>query len=173
MNRLKEACEKREDKEKDYQESRLSNPSTYRARERFCKLEEELADYIRTIPVVGFNSQRYDLNILKGALVKCLEYADDGVAFVVKKTDALTCLQTSKLRFVDVKNFIAPGFSYSEYLDAFKVEQKKGFFPYEWLDSLEKLNHRSLPPPSAFKSSLKKTDISKRDYETEKSVDGL
>jgi hypothetical protein len=33
---------------------------------------------------------------------------------------------------------------------------QKGFFPYEWLDSFERLNHRGLPPLKDFYSSLTK-----------------
>ena len=41
----------------------------------------------------------------------------------------------------------------------------KGFFPYEWMDFLEKLEHPSLPPHEAFFSTLKHKNISDEDYQ--------
>lgn len=50
------------------------------------------------------------------------------------------CLKTKHLRFLAVTNFLAPGFSYDKFLKVYECPQNKGFFPYEWTDSLEKLN---------------------------------
>jgi hypothetical protein len=49
------------------------------------------------------------------------------------------CIKTEKLKFVDISNYLAPGFSYSQYLKAYKCREQKGFFPYEWMTSLDKL----------------------------------
>ena len=45
--------------------------------------------------------------------------------------------------------------------------QTKGYFPYEWVHSLEKLNLPTLPPPppEAFHSALSNTDITEEQYE--------
>jgi hypothetical protein len=47
---------------------------------------------------------------------------------------------------VDISNYLAPGFSYSQYLKAYKCTEQKGFVPYEWMTSLDKLNVSQLPP---------------------------
>jgi hypothetical protein len=41
---------------------------------------------------------------------------------------------------------------------------KKGVFPYEYVDSLEKLSETCLPPIDRFYSSLKDEDITEEDY---------
>ena len=46
------------------------------------------------------------------------------------------CLKTEYLKFLDITNYLAPGFSYDQFLKAYECEQTKGFFPYEWIDSL-------------------------------------
>ena len=66
---------------------------------------------------------------------------------------------------MDVTNFIAPGSNYAGYLKAFGVVEPKGLFPYQWVDSLDKLKFESLPPQEAFYSTLKKECISDEDYE--------
>lgn len=64
------------------------------------------------------------------------------------------CLKTKHLRFLDVTNFLAPGFSYEKFLEAYEYPQTKGFFPYEWMDSLDKLQYPALAAYEAFFSSL-------------------
>ena len=47
---------------------------------------------------------------------------------------------------------------------AYKCEQTKGFFPYQWLDCLDKWGETSLLPHSAFYSSLKNANITDKEY---------
>ena len=92
------------------------------------------------------------------------EVANANSSFIVKKQDALTCVQTSQFRFLDFTKFMAPGCNYAAYLKAYVEQEEKGFFPYEWFDSLEKLDHPRLPPHEAFYSKLKLSNISEQDY---------
>ena len=55
------------------------------------------------------------------------------------------CLKTDFLKLLDILNYVVPGFSYDQFLRAYECEQTKGFFPYEWVDGLDKLNETSLP----------------------------
>ena len=145
------------------------------------RLLSELHAYVKKVPVVGFNSQKYDINVMKAELFRRLKAldVDDGEivtddddddvdtkskGFIVKKNNTFPCVETARLRFLDICNFIAPGYSYDKYLKAYKCEQQKGFFPYEWMDGLNKLKDERLPPRDAFYSRLKKKGISERDY---------
>ena len=65
--------------------------------------------------------------------------------------------------FLDITNFIAPGFSYNAFLKAYDCTQQKGYFPYEWID-LHKLDNRELPPHEDFYNDLKKSNISDEEY---------
>ena len=47
----------------------------------------------------------------------------------------------------------------------FNLLTRKGVYPYEYMDSLEKLKETKLPPKEAFYSRLKDEDISDEDYE--------
>ena len=75
------------------------------------------------------------------------------------------CIKTDSLQFLGILNYVAPGFSYDQFLRAYECEQTKGFFPYEWIDKLDKLKETSLPPHAAFYSSLKNTNITEQEYE--------
>ena len=49
--------------------------------------------WMTQIPVIGFNSGKYDINMVKPHLVKVLMKMDD-IKFVVKKSNTFMCLQT-------------------------------------------------------------------------------
>ena len=74
------------------------------------------------------------------------------------------CIKTDSLKFLDICNYLAPGFSYDQFLKAYECEQTKGFFPYQRLDGLDKLEETSLPPHAAFYSSLKNANITGEEY---------
>ena len=110
-----------------------------------------------------FNFQRYNLNVLKPTLMHELNQRDD-IVFVVKRQNSMVCIETQSLRFLDVCNFIAPGFSYRKYLAAFDCAEEKGHFPYEWMDDISKLECSALPSRDAFYSTLKGEGLSESDY---------
>ncbi len=126
-------------------------------------LKHKYEAWMAEIPTIGFNSQRYDLNLVKPYLLKSLK-ARGEIKFVVKRSNALACIQTDKLRFLDICNYLAPGYSYAKYLRAYDCTESKGFFCYEWMDDLKKLDYPQLPEHQAFYSSLKKTNISTEEY---------
>ena len=81
---------------------------------------------------------------------------------MVKRNNEYMCIETQKLKFLDTRNFLAPGFSYARYLTAFEVTEQKTFFPCEYITCLDKLQEAQLPPNTAFVfcifSILKKTE---------------
>ena len=149
----------------------------------------QMYGWMRQLPVVGFNSGKYDLNAIKQFLIPYFlttsktdveqdEVADEreqegngkvetdgiGSMFVIKRNNTFMCLSTDQLKFVDMINYIAPGFSYDKYLKAYGCEVTKGHFPYEYMDRLERLDDTALPPKEAFFSRLKNEGISDEDY---------
>jgi hypothetical protein len=62
------------------------------------------------MPLVDFNSSRYDVNVIKRFLFRHLESSEeDGIGFVVKRNNAYTCIKTERLEFLDITNYLAPG----------------------------------------------------------------
>ena len=121
----------------------------------------QLLGWLRQLPVIGFNSGKYDLNMIKRSFVPLLISNN---AAVIKRQNTYMCLYTDKLKFLDIVNYLAPGVSYAKYLTAYGCELGKGHFPYEYMDDLQKLEDRVLPPQSAFFSRLKNEGISNDDY---------
>ena len=127
-----------------------------------CKtLEKQLQTWLRQLPVIGFNSGKYDLNVVKKFFVPLLIHNN---AAVIKRQNTFMCFSTTNLKFLDVTQYLAPGVSYDKYLKAYGCELQKGHFPYEYMDGIGKLADRSLPPQAAFYSQLKSEEISDADY---------
>ena len=155
-------CQEQSELEDPFKDAGISHPVVYASRS-LNGLQKKFAHFLPSIPVVGFNSQRYDLNVMKGPLLKFLHQRDK-IKFTIKRESKMQCVETDQFRFLDISNFIAPGFSYDKYLKAYDCAQEKGFFPYEWFDSLDKLEVSELPPHSAFYSSLTQSNISEAEY---------
>ena len=130
-----------------------------------CKtLEKQLQTWLRQLPVIGFNSGHYDLNVVKKFFIPYMLKGNDKTRFVIKRQNTFMCFSTTNLKFLDVTQYLAPGVSYDTYLKAYGCELQKGHFPYEYMDDLHKLEDRALPPQTAFFSRLKNEGISNDDY---------
>ena len=168
LDARKHAWEEETKEEEEEAEEGRSNP--------YKTLIGQLLGWLRQLPVIGFNSGRYDLNVVKKFFIPYLlkpskqddndadDEATDEIRIVIKRQNTFMCLSTDKLKFVDICNYLAPGFSYAKYLTAYGCAQQKGHFPYEYMDSIGKLDDRALPPQSAFFSRLTNEGISDEDY---------
>jgi hypothetical protein len=123
--------------------------------------------WLREVPVVGFNSAKYDANIMKmylsGALTK-YDKPEEGEVTPLKTNSMYRVITSKSLKFLDVANFLAAGVSLDKWLKAYKCTMTKGFFPYEWLDDYNKLDQDHLPSYNEWYSSLKGKNISLDDY---------
>ena len=120
--------------------------------------------WVNQVPVFGFNSGRYNINMIKEYFVKKLARISD--VNVAKKENSYMFLSTPKFKFLDIKSYLAPGLSYAAWCRAYGTELQKLVFPYEWLDSFEKLNHKGPVKYEDFYSSLKGGEtISQEQYQ--------
>ena len=117
---------------------------------RMNSLLSSLQKYCDQLPVIGFNSQRYDIPLIKRYLPASLQRLDSLPHFIIRKTNSYMALATKRLKFLDMVNYLAAGTSLNSFYEAFKVQTPKGFFPYEWFDSLEKLKAPALPSQAEF-----------------------
>ena len=116
------------------------------------------------VPVFGFNSGRYDINMIKEYFVKNLAGISD--VNVAKKENSYMFLSTPNFKFLDIKNYLAPGLSYNAWCRAYGCELQKLAFPYEWFDSFDKLNHKGPVKYEEFFSALKGgITISQEEYQ--------
>ena len=125
--------------------------------------------WVNQVPVIGFNSGKYDLNMVKKYVVKKIAYNKDDKCnedvFAAKKENDYMFLTTSKFKFLDVKNYSGPGLSYDAWCKSMVCRLQKSMFPYDWLDSHEKLSHEGPVRYEDFYSNLKSSNITRDEYE--------
>jgi hypothetical protein len=125
---------------------------------------EKYTDYVAQLPIVGFNSGKYDLNLnMRHGLLQAL--VEDGIKFTAKKGNKYMCIATRRFRFLDILNFESGGCNLEKFLKAYTPDMDiKGKFPYEWFDDIKKLEQTYLPAREDFTSQLKGEHMSEKDY---------
>ena len=124
---------------------------------RILDLRRDFETYLSQLPVIGFNSGKYDLNLIKEEIMLHLASNYPGKDIhTIKKENSYLAISTPHLKFLDMSNYLAAGSSYSQFLKAYGCEIPKGIFPYEWFDSFDKLKYTSLPEMEDFYSTLSK-----------------
>ena len=126
------------------------------------EVQKRWRQWVNQAPVIGFNSSKYDLNMVKAYFVKKISYNKEHECnedvFAAKKENEYIFLTTSKFKFLDVKNYIGPGLNYDAWCKSMLMfPLQKLMFPYEWWDNYKKLNHVGLVSYEDFYSSLKPT----------------
>ena len=132
------------------------------------EVKEQWRQWVNQVPVIGFNSGKYDLNMVKEYFVKEISYNKydkyNEDVFAAKKENDYMFLTTSKFKFLDVKNYIGPGLSYDARCKSMGCRLQKLMFPNEWLDSYERLSYVGPVSYEGFYSSIKST-IARDEYE--------
>ena len=97
------------------------------------EVKEQWRQWVNQVPVIGFNSGKYDLNMVKEYFVKKISYNKEDECnedvFAAKKENNYMFLTTSKFKFLDVKNYIGPGLSYDARCKPINFRQQKLMFP--------------------------------------------
>ena len=71
-------------------------------------------EWCKQIPVVGFNSGKYDLNLIKKYFVTYV--GDENNVAVAKKQEKIMFLTTLNFKFFDIINYLGPGTSYEKWV---------------------------------------------------------
>ena len=133
------------------------------------KVQKQWRQWVNQVPVIGFNSGKYDLNMVKEYFVKEICYNKEDECsedvFAAKKENDYMFLTTSKFKFLDVKNYVVPGLSYDAWCRSMGCRLQKLMFPYEWLDRYKKKSYVGLVSYEDFYSSLKSSNITRDEYE--------
>ena len=75
-------------------------------------LTKQFEAYCRELIIIGLNFAYYDLNLIKPTLIQRLLCKID---FVIKKANNFLCIKTENLRFLYMRHFLAPSFSYRKF----------------------------------------------------------
>ena len=137
------------------------------------RMQKDWERWINQVPVIGFNSGKYDLNLIEKYFVEELAKAEVTLLggalkhpeiFVARKENDYMFLTTDKFQFLDIKNFLGGGMSYYKWCKSLDCKLEKLVFPYEWLRNYKKLRHVGPVKRQDFYSSLTKKTISRQEY---------
>ena len=115
---------------------------------------KKIEEWCDQVPVLGFNSGTYDLNLIKKYFAEKLADTTNKVR-VAKHGNKIMFLLTSGFRFLDIINYLGPGTSYEKWVKAYDCKTTKSWLPYEWFDKPEKLDYPGLPDYPHWYSKLK------------------
>ena len=146
-------CEDERVEEDD--EADMSTQFLQMQKNQILDLHQHFERYVNTLPVFGFNNGKYDIYLIKSYLLPYLIHEHDFQPTVIKKANHFVSLKFGDERFLDILNFPGGATSLDSFRKAYKTSETKGFFPYEWLDSPEKLDATFLPPYDCFFSKLR------------------
>ena len=127
-------------------------------------LQEHFERYCNVLPVFGFKSAKYDINLIKSYLLRILVNEQDIEPTVIKKANQFVSFKFEDIQLLDIMNFLGGATSLDSFLKADKTKETKGFFPYEWFDCPEKMNNKKLPPYDSFFSILRNSNSLEKDY---------
>ena len=148
-----------EEEEKD-----LSTQFLQMQKNQLIDLQEHFELYYNVLPVFGFNSAKYDINLIKSYLLTILVNERDIEPTVIKKANQFVSFKFGDIQFFDIIYFLGVATSLDSFLKDYKTKETKGFFPYEWFDCPEKMNNKELPPFDTFFSVLRNSNPLEKDY---------
>ena len=146
----------------------------------------------RYLPVVFHNLRNYDSHfIIHAAHEVSKVLGDPRFSCIPNNYEKFLSFTIGDLKFMDSFQFMASSLEKlaenlydredkyrhfhnmrREFPDHIDLLCKKGHYPYEWVDSHEKLQHIGLPPRENFYSELKKESITQEEYQHAQHVYG-
>ena len=104
-----------------------------------------LEQYYSILPVFGFNSAKYELNLIKSYLLPIPVNERDIEPTVIKKANQFISFKFGDIQLLDIMNFFGGATSLDSILKAYKSSETKRFFPYEWFDHPIEMHKLELP----------------------------
>ena len=133
-------------------------------RKQLNDLQEHLEQYCNVLPIFGFNSAKYDLNLIKTYLLPILVNESNIEPTGVKKPNQFVSFKFGDIQLLDKMNFPGGATSLDSFLKAYKTSETERFFPHEWFDHPDKIQNPELPPYDAFYSKLRSCNPLESEY---------
>ena len=101
---------------------------------QLSELQEHLKRYCNVLPVFGFNSAKYDINLIKSSLLPNLINERNMEPIVIKKANHFLSFKFGDVQLLDIMNSLGGATSLDWFLKAYKTAKTKSFFPFEWFN---------------------------------------
>ena len=149
--------------EDDNEEKDASTQFLQMQKNQLIELQEHLERYCNVLPVFGFNSAKYDINLIKSSLLPILINERNMEPIVIKKANQFVSFKFGDVQLLDIMNFLGGATSLDSFLKAYKTAETKGFFQYERFDCPQKTNNSELLPYDALFSKLRNVSPLEKD----------
>ena len=149
--------------EDDNEEKDASTQFLQMQKNQLIELQEYLERYCNVLPVFGFNSAKYDTNLVKFYLLPILINERKMEPTVIKKTNQFVSFKFGDCQLLDIMNILGGATSPDSFPKGYKTAETKGFFTYEWLDCPQKMSNSELLPCDAFFSELRNVNPLEKD----------
>ena len=83
---------------------------------------------------------------------------------VIQKTNQFISFNFGDIQLLDIMNFLGGATSLDSFLNAYKISDTKGFFPYGWFHHPDKMRNTELPPYDAFYSKPRRCNPLESEY---------
>ena len=123
-----------------------------------------LERYCNVLPVFEFNSTKYDLKLIKSYLLPILVNERDFEPTVIKKANQFISFKFGDIQLLDMMKFHGGATSFDSFLKAYRISERKRFFPSEWFDQPDKMQITELAPYDAFYSKLRSCNLLEAEY---------
>ena len=145
-----------------------------------CNLKLKIKPGTTKIPVVFHNLKGYDSHLI----MQKLHTAKGNISCIAKNAEKYISFSVGQLKFLDSFQFMASSLeklvdatdksdfilTQKEFRDQTELILRKGVYPYEYFDSMERFNETRLPSIDKFYSKLSDESISQKDYEHAQTV---
>ena len=115
--------------EDDNKEKLASTYFLQMQKNQLIELQEHLERHCNVLPVFGFNSAKYDINLIKSYLLPVLINEGNMEATVIKKANQSVSFKFGDVQFLDIINFLGGATNLDSFLKVYKTSETKGFFP--------------------------------------------
>ena len=113
------------------EEKELSTQFLQMQKNHLIDLQEHFERYCNTLPVFGFNSAKYDINLIKSYLLPILINERQIEPAVVKKAHQFVSFKFGDVQLLDIMNFLGGATSLDSFLKAYRTEETKVFSPFD------------------------------------------
>ena len=150
--------------EDDNEEKDASKQFLQMQKNQLIELQEHLERYCNVLPVFGFYSAKYDINLIKSYLLPILINERNMEPIVTKKANQFVSFKFGDVQLLVIMNSLGGAKNLDSFFNAYNTAETKVFFPYEWFDCPQKMNNSELPPYDAFFSTLRNVNPLEIDY---------
>ena len=98
-------------------------------------LKEHFEQYCNTLPVFGFNSADYGINLIESYLLPTFVNERQIEPAFIKKAIQFVSIKFGEVQLVDIMNFLSGATSFDSFPKAYKTGETKRFIPNEWFDN--------------------------------------